>query len=79
MQVNAKNVNKANAKVSATISADVLEAKVNQLAKEAAKTANIAGFRKGHVPASLMLQKYRKEIVKEKLQIGNNFFRISMN
>ncbi|MDY4803169.1 trigger factor [Campylobacter sp.] len=62
MQVNAKNVNKANAKVSATISADVFEAKVNQLAKEAAKTANIAGFRKGHVPASLMLQKYRKEI-----------------
>ncbi|MDY5304138.1 MAG: trigger factor [Campylobacter sp.] len=62
MQVNAKNVNKANAKVSTTISADVLEAKVSQLAKEAAKTANIAGFRKGHVPASLMLQKYRKEI-----------------
>lgn len=62
MQVNAKNVNKANAKVSATISADVFEAKVNQLAKEVAKTANIAGFRKGHVPASLMLQKYRKEI-----------------
>ncbi|MCI7464541.1 MAG: trigger factor [Campylobacter sp.] len=62
MQVNAKNVNKANAKVSATISADVFEAKVNQLAKEAAKTANIAGFRKGHVPASLILQKYRKEI-----------------
>ena len=29
MQVNAKNVNKANAKVSTTISADVLEAKVN--------------------------------------------------
>lgn len=62
MKVTAKTMDTANASLSAKIDATALQAKTEALAKEAAKTANIAGFRKGHVPASLMLQKYRKEI-----------------
>lgn len=62
MKVSTKIIDAANASLSANIDASTLAAKTNELAKQAAKTANIAGFRKGHVPASLMLQKYGKEI-----------------
>lgn len=62
MKVSAKIINEANANISANIDANELKAKTELLAKEAAKTANIAGFRKGKVPANLMLQKYGKEI-----------------
>lgn len=62
MKVTVKTIDSANASLSGKIDAAALKAKTEELAKQAAKTAKIEGFRKGHVPASLMLQRYGKEL-----------------
>lgn len=52
----------ANASASVKFSAKELEDKKLELARQAAKKTSIAGFRKGKVPASVLLQRYGKDI-----------------
>ena len=65
MEFNAKKVNTANAVVTATITKAVIDTNINKLAKEAAKTMDIQGFRKGKVPAHIVKARYGDKLVKD--------------
>ena len=65
MEFNAKKVNTANAVVTATITKAVIDTNINKLAKEAAKTIDIQGFRKGKVPAHIVKARYGDKLVKD--------------
>lgn len=62
MEVKAKLLNPANATASTQIKADELNAKVENLAKKAAKNIKIDGFRKGKVPTAQVLKRYGKDL-----------------
>jgi trigger factor len=62
MEFNANRVDEANAVVTATISKDVVEANLDKVAKEAAKTMDIQGFRKGKVPVAVVKQRYADKL-----------------
>ena len=62
MKVSSKLVNSANGTVSATISKAVVDAKEKDLAKKIAKDTKIDGFRKGNVPAHVILTRYGAQI-----------------
>ena len=87
MEFKATKINEANAVVTATIEASEIEKNLNKLAKEAAKTMDIQGFRKGKVPVAVVKKRYadkltqdaegeaiRKVLAKalEELKISNN-------
>ena len=65
MEFNAKKVNTANAVVTATITKAVIDTNINKLAKEAAKTMDIQGFRKGKVPAHIVKARYGDKLVQD--------------
>lgn len=65
MQVEAKLVDKANAKASVKINAKELEEKCEELAKDAAKNMNIQGFRKGKVPVKVVLDRYKDGLIND--------------
>ena len=65
MEFNAKKVNTANAVVTATITKADIDTNINKLAKEAAKTMDIQGFRKGKVPAHIVKARYGDKLVKD--------------
>ena len=58
MDVKTEKINSANAKVEAKIAKADIDAKENKLAQEAAKDMQIAGFRKGKVPAHVVKARY---------------------
>jgi len=58
MNVKAEKINTANAKVEATIAKEDIAQKEDKLAREAAKDMQIAGFRKGKVPAHVVKARY---------------------
>lgn len=58
MNVKAEKINTANAKVEATIAKEDIAQKEDKLAREAAKDMQIAGFRKGKVPAHIVKARY---------------------
>ena len=62
MEFNATKVNGANATVSATIKANDIEVVFNKLVKQASKSMDIQGFRKGKVPAAVVKQRYGQKI-----------------
>ncbi len=62
MEFNANRVDEANAVITSTLSKDVIEANLDKVAKEAAKTMDIQGFRKGKVPVAVVKQRYAEKL-----------------
>ncbi len=62
MEFNAKRVDEANAEVSATLAKETIESNLDKVAKEAAKTLDIQGFRKGKVPVAVVKQRYADKL-----------------
>jgi len=62
MTFNTKKINEANATITGTISAKTIDANLNKVAAQAAKTMDIQGFRKGKVPVSIVKQRYADKL-----------------
>lgn len=62
MEFNAQRVDEANAVISATLSKDLIEKNLDKVAKQAAKTLDIQGFRKGKVPVAVVKQRYADKL-----------------
>jgi trigger factor len=65
MEIKSNKINGANAEIQATISMDEVNANLEKIAKELAKTANIQGFRKGKVPVSIVKKQYGEKLVQD--------------
>ncbi len=62
MELNVSKIDGANAKIEAKITNDDIEQKVEKIAKNLSKTANISGFRKGKVPVKIIKQMYGQKL-----------------
>ena len=65
MEIVAKRVDNANAKVEAKIEKSDIESKTQKIAKELSKTLNLPGFRKGKVPLAIVKKRYGEKIEKD--------------
>ncbi|MFT7860589.1 MAG: trigger factor [Sulfurimonas sp.] len=65
MDIKSNKINGANAEITAVISMDEVNANVEKIAKELAKTANIQGFRKGKVPVAVVKKQYGQKLVED--------------
>ena len=65
MEFKAIKENEANAVITATVSSDTVKANVDKIAKQAAKTMDIQGFRKGKVPVSVVKQRYGTKLTQD--------------
>ena len=65
MEIKSNKINGANAEIKATISMDEVNAKLDKIAKELAKTANVQGFRKGKVPVAIVKKQYGEKLVQD--------------
>ena len=55
----------ANAVITSTISKETVENNVDSIAKKAAKTMDVQGFRKGKVPVAVVKQRYGSKITED--------------
>ncbi len=65
IQVKLTNEEKLKKEFEITIPSSVVEKKVNDSAAQVGKTINLKGFRKGQVPAKVVLEKYGQSIMAE--------------
>ena len=65
MEIKSNKINGANAEIQATISMDEVNANIDKIAKNLAKTAKIDGFRKGKVPVSAVKKQYGERLVQD--------------
>jgi trigger factor len=65
MKFNATKTNEANAVVTATVEAGTIETNLNKLAKEASKTMDVQGFRKGKVPVAVVKSRYADKLTQD--------------
>ena len=65
MEVSVTKIDGANAQIDAEILATEVEAKVQKIAKQLAKTANVQGFRKGKVPVAIIKKMYGQKLVED--------------
>ncbi len=62
MKVTTKKIDDANISMKAKISKEMLEQEIDKLAQQAGKTMNIAGFRKGKVPAHIVKKMHGEKL-----------------
>jgi len=62
MEFNAKKIDEANAVVTATLQATAIDESLNKLAKQASKTLDVQGFRKGKVPVAVVKSRYADKL-----------------
>ena len=65
MEIKSNKINGANAEIKATISMDEVNANLEKIARELAKTANVQGFRKGKVPVSIIKKQYGEKLTQD--------------
>ena len=65
MEFNAKKVDAANAEITATVTKAVIDTNIDKIAKEAAKTMDVQGFRKGKVPAHVVKARYGEKLTQD--------------
>ena len=65
MEIKTKALDSVNTLASTTISVDAIKSSVEKLAKKAAKTMKVDGFRQGHVPVAIVLKRYEKELTND--------------
>jgi len=65
MEFNAKKTDEANAVVTAKLLSDTIEASLNKIAKQAAKTLDVQGFRKGKVPVAVVKSRYSEKLMQD--------------
>ena len=63
MNITKENIDKLNSIVKIDITTDDYKSKVDDILKDYRKKANIPGFRKGHVPMSLVEKQYGKSVM----------------
>ncbi len=65
MEITTKKIDSANAQIDAKIDSKTISEKVDKLAKDAAKNMDIAGFRKGKVPAHVVKARYGDKLAED--------------
>ena len=65
MEIDLKKIDKLNSTISISIEKKDYENKVGKIIKDYKSKINLPGFRKGHVPLSLIRKKYEKAIIVE--------------
>ena len=65
MKIDLKKTDKLNSRISILIEKKDYENKVEKIIKDYKSKINLPGFRKGHVPLSLIKKKYEKAIIVE--------------
>jgi len=65
MEIKSNKIDGANAEISATIPMDEVNANIEKIAKQLAKTANVQGFRKGKVPVAIVKKQYGEKLVQD--------------
>ncbi len=65
MEFNAQKVDEANAVITATVQKALIDANTDKIAKEAAKTMDVQGFRKGKVPTHIVKARYGEKLTQD--------------
>jgi len=65
MEIKSNKIDSANAIIEATILREVIDANLEKIAKELAKTASVQGFRKGKVPVAVIKKQYGEKLVQD--------------
>ena len=65
MEVSVNKIDSANAEISALVTADEIDAKIDKIAKQLSKTVSVQGFRKGKVPTAIVKKMYGEKLVQD--------------
>ncbi|MCW8896179.1 trigger factor [Sulfurimonas sp.] len=65
MEIKTNKIDGANAEIEAAIPREAIDANLEKIAKELAKTASVQGFRKGKVPVSVVKKQYGEKLVQD--------------